>query len=675
MSRYPLASLLALTLAGAFAACDDAHVGPSGGQGGGNATGDPSSGGSTSNGGGSSTSSGGPCDAACDLGDAKCVGDTVVTCVDDATGCPIWSQPEACPSGEPYCGGDGVCAATCEDTCDVGDVICTNDGEAVHCGVTQTPLGPCYRWQSPESCESSNACLTGLCIDGTGCETTPVTCDRPPMSECVDGDTLRVWDSTGLCDDGQCSYEQHDLDCPNCPSCDPCEGVTCDDPPSSCFTAAGTCTGGSCSYGFANGESCNDGDACTDDDSCDTGVCAGTPKTCTTPPAATCVGANTLRTYASSGTCAGGTCSYSHTDDNCAAGCQAGACVGQWTPTSTAACPEGRHDHSVVWTGTHMIVWGGDGGQGAGNALLNTGGRYNPATDSWTATSLVGAPDARFRHTAVWTNAQMIVWGGYNANVPFLGGGRYDPATNTWSEMSGTGAPEASEYDRAIWTGSEMVVWGFYGAGRYNPGSDTWSSVTTTGAPSPRFSATVVWTGSEVIVWGGNAPPNNTPLNTGGRYHVASNTWTNTSTLGAPAARGYHQAVWTGSEMIVWGGYGAGGQLLDTGGRYNPVTDTWTALPTTNAPAPRASTTTVWTGTHVTIWGGFVAGTWSNTGASFDPVTSTWTPLTLTGAPSQRAAHSAVWTGSEMIVWGGLTPPATVPNPPVSVFTGGRYLP
>ena len=36
-----------------------------------------------------------------------------------------------------------------------------------------------------------------------------------------------------------------------------------------------------------------------------------------------------------------------------------------------------------------------------------------------------------------------------------------------------------------------------------------------------------------------------------------------------------HTAVWTGNEMIVWGGNGDSG-VLDTGGRYDPVTNSWT---------------------------------------------------------------------------------------------------
>jgi hypothetical protein len=56
-------------------------------------------------------------------------------------------------------------------------------------------------------------------------------------------------------------------------------------------------------------------------------------------------------------------------------------------------------------------------------------------------------------------------------------------------------------------------------------------------------------------------------LNTGGRYDPATNTWTATGTTNAPSGRQSHTAIWTGSEMIVWGGLGNLGDS-DTGGRY-----------------------------------------------------------------------------------------------------------
>jgi hypothetical protein len=83
------------------------------------------------------------------------------------------------------------------------------------------------------------------------------------------------------------------------------------------------------------------------------------------------------------------------------------------------------------------------------------------------------------------------------------------------------------------------------------------------------------------------------------------NTWTPTSTTNAPEARTEHTAVWTGSEMIVWGGVNGFGDL-NTGGRYCPqfaapsptptatatATHTPTATPTTTATATATATPT-----------------------------------------------------------------------------------
>ena len=48
----------------------------------------------------------------------------------------------------------------------------------------------------------------------------------------------------------------------------------------------------------------------------------------------------------------------------------------------------------------------------------STGGRYNPSTNSWQATSTANAPGPRQDHTAVWTGTEMIVWGGQDT-TPF----------------------------------------------------------------------------------------------------------------------------------------------------------------------------------------------------------------------------------------------------------------
>src|ERR1044071_2062747 len=145
--------------------------------------------------------------------------------------------------------------------------------------------------------------------------------------------------------------------------------------------------------------------------------------------------------------------------------------------------PSARSGHSAVWTGSEMIVWGG---RGAGGLRLNTGLRYEPATDSWTALTTTGAPPARSGHAAVWTGTEMIVWGGANPAVDLNDGGRYDPVSDSWRSLSVSNAPSPRHGFTATWTGSEWIIWGgIAGANivntgaRYNPRTDAWTAVST----------------------------------------------------------------------------------------------------------------------------------------------------------------------------------------------------
>jgi N-acetylneuraminic acid mutarotase len=192
---------------------------------------------------------------------------------------------------------------------------------------------------------------------------------------------------------------------------------------------------------------------------------------------------------------------------------------------------------------------------------------------------------------------------------------------------------------------------------------NTWIATSTTNAPTARNAHTAVWTGSEMIVWGGQTISGGV-TNTGGRYSPSTDSWTATNTTNAPTARETHTAVWTGSQMIVWGGINP--NYLNTGGRYDPSTDSWTATSTTNAPTVRNAQTAVWTGTEMIVWGGNPD--YLNTGGRYDPSTDSWTATSTTSAPAGRYLHTAVWTGSQMIVWGGSNNGGTL-------NTGGRYDP
>src|SRR2546422_8600556 len=90
-----------------------------------------------------------------------------------------------------------------------------------------------------------------------------------------------------------------------------------------------------------------------------------------------------------------------------------------WEALNNSGAPSARYDHTAVWTGNEMIVWGGYGG-----SPLNTGARYNPTSNIWTPVSTSGAPSARYEHTAVWTGSEMIVWSGHNGSSYVSDGAR-----------------------------------------------------------------------------------------------------------------------------------------------------------------------------------------------------------------------------------------------------------
>ncbi len=340
-----------------------------------------------------------------------------------------------------------------------------------------------------------------------------------------------------------------------------------------------------------------------------------------------------------------------------------------WATMATTNQPPARVHHSMIWTGTEVIVWGGE--EAGSSGRLRTGGRYNPSTDTWIRTSLINAPFERSNHTAVWTGTKMIVWGGRDSSgPPFDTGGIYDPSTDTWTETGSVGRLlSPREHAVSVWTGSEMLIWGgvngsYYpnDIGSYDPLTRYWSPIGSADGPSGAIDATAIWTGNEMIVWGGRA--SRWASGTAGRYNRQDNVWRPVSTISSPAARFLHTAVWTGHEMIVWGGqtYDSDGYELDTGGRYDPSTDSW--VPTsTGVVEPRSDHAAVWTGSEMIVWGGGGL----SSGGIYDPATDEWRPTSTVGAP--RALWiQGIWTGKEMIVWGGFVDGW-------SVNTGGRYNP
>jgi hypothetical protein len=158
--------------------------------------------------------------------------------------------------------------------------------------------------------------------------------------------------------------------------------------------------------------------------------------------------------------------------------------------------------------------------------------------------------------------------------------------------------------------------------------------------PHAAACATSVWTGHELLYWGGDASCQEGPVqDEGAAFNPATRTW---RTLAAAPIDGRSSAaaVWSGEELLVWGGWN--GNVRGDGAAYRPATDAWRLL--ADSPlSPQIPTAAVWTGRAMLVWGG-------PDGAAYDPVEDAWQQLPP--APYALDRAHAVWTGREMIVYG-----------------------
>ena len=310
------------------------------------------------------------------------------------------------------------------------------------------------------------------------------------------------------------------------------------------------------------------------------------------------------------------------------------------TPAAWAGGLPARIGHTAVWTGSEKIIFGGRNSSGT---ILNSGAMYDPAGNTWIYMSPPSWVYTRVGHTANWTGTRMLVFGGWGNSVQiywwwwtptpptFLGNLQvFNPTLNTWTAGSISSEPSPRWYHTAVWTDTELIVWGgsnqsyLNNGKRYNYATDSWSEMSLVRAPAGREGHTAVYTDSvdritlrqepwnkKMIVWGGGNPQ---AMNSGGIYDIDLDQWLTVqqdgSTIAAdklttPISRTNHTAVWTGRRMIVWGGTDQSNNILNTGGIYDPLTDTWQATQNINAPTARRRHTAVWTGTQMIIFGGY----------------------------------------------------------------------
>ena len=160
---------------------------------------------------------------------------------------------------------------------------------------------------------------------------------------------------------------------------------------------------------------------------------------------------------------------------------------------------------------------------------------------------------------------------------------------------------------------------------------------------------TAVWTGTELIVWGGSSQFGLERHADGAAYNPTTDQWRVIASSPLDGVWG-HTAVWTGSEMVIWGGTSGPDLRSGLGAAYNPATDTWRFTRAAKISA-RSDHSAAWTGSEMVIWGG-VTDKWVNDGAAYNPTTNRWREL-AEGPLDDVQDALVTWTGTDVLVAGG----------------------
>lgn len=174
-----------------------------------------------------------------------------------------------------------------------------------------------------------------------------------------------------------------------------------------------------------------------------------------------------------------------------------------------------------------------------------------------------------------------------------------------------------------------------------------------------RNGTAMVWTGTEMVVWGGSAydPVTDTVpgLSDGAALNLANGTW---RVIGESPLSGRHSpaAAWTGTEMIVWGGFLGDDLRINDGAAYNPNTDSWRMLPEVPFGMGQGGIVTmVWTGDEAVISDGAAT-------AAYNPVTDSWRRLdrVVGGADPVWTGNAVIWVSDTLTRWDVATDTWTV---------------
>lgn len=281
-----------------------------------------------------------------------------------------------------------------------------------------------------------------------------------------------------------------------------------------------------------------------------------------------------------------------------------------WTPTSTAGV-QGFDLHSAIWTGSRMIIWS----EGIGQS-------FDPQTNSWSPISSTNAPSTRNQHSAIWTGTKMIIWGGVHPSTGnrLNSGGIYDPISDSWESITLTDAPSARYQHVAIWHSDHMLIFGgrnwlnqlLRSGAAYNPETDTWTAIDNTGAPAGALHFGFFSETKGLVI----------PGNPISFFDFNQNQWTTVQENQSITIQSHTDSAYAlcGSRAFMFGGMNLGGDFPNQGVLFDIASEQWTSLPTQSAPSGRRNHSGICAGNSFIVWGGVQdPATTLNTGGIFTP--------------------------------------------------------
>lgn len=293
-----------------------------------------------------------------------------------------------------------------------------------------------------------------------------------------------------------------------------------------------------------------------------------------------------------------------------------------------------RGGHSVVWSGSEMIIWGGAADENS-RTQFDDGAAFNPATNSWRMISpspLAG----RMNHHAAWTGSEMLIVSGRGRRD----GAAYDPVSDTWRQIAD--APFSvpyewiTEFSSSVWIGDRLVVWDVQqdAVAAYSPQDERWEMLPPVGIGAVR--GVLRWTGRHLIALGIDFDGPGMDQLEGARFDGLG--WAPIPSPGSSSIRPMLSA-WAGSSLIVW-------EESGWAFSFEPDEDQWTRLPA----APQLPGCEG-LGEPLELGGeGVLLFEWCGDDIHHDSRTGTWSTVRIDGHYGD--ARWAVWTGSEVLLWG-----------------------